>query len=123
MIERNKKGKLVQIEALLSTGPELRSLMLRRFHSQMLHLADASLDGCPMPEREVGGVTLRLTELQVKKLKERLYAFRQEILQMDDMDEGDEAVHHFSFQLVPFQKKPRVFFIIIILITDILEIV
>lgn len=101
-----EKGRLVQAEPLLSTGPQLRVLAARRFHQQMLQRAEAAMDTFPLEEREVGGVTVRLTQTQLRALKRRLYEVRQSILQMDGADDGDQAVHHFAFQLFPVTQWP-----------------
>jgi uncharacterized protein (TIGR02147 family) len=99
-------GRLHQAEALLTTGPELRVLAARRFHQQMLRRAEEAMDSMPLKEREVGGVTLRLTKPQVEHLRKRMYEIRQEILQLDGTGEGDQAVHHFAFQLFPVTDWP-----------------
>ena len=101
MLERGEDGKLRQATPLLSTGTEVHSLGVRRFHRDMLQHATAALESVPLHQREVGGVTLRLTEAQMQTLKQRLYEVRQEILAHDGAGTGPEAVYHFSFQLFP----------------------
>jgi uncharacterized protein (TIGR02147 family) len=103
-------GRLQQADTLLSTGPELRILSLRRFHQQMLRRAEEAMDEVPVGEREVGGVTVRLTQPQVELLRRRMFEVRQEVLQLDGADEGAQAVHHFAFQLFPvtdWSPEPR----------------
>jgi uncharacterized protein (TIGR02147 family) len=105
MVQRAEDGRLVQAEPLVSTGAELRSLALARFHSEMLRLADGALQrDVEGSEREFGGVTLRLTQPQIVHLKRRLYEIRQEILQLEGADDGPEAVYHFAFQLFPVSQ-------------------
>ena len=104
LLSRDDEGRLRQAEALLTTGPELRLLALRRFHQQMLRRAEAAMDSVALDEREVGGVTLRLTAPQVRHLKRRLFEVRQEVLQLDGADDGAEAVHHFAVQLFPVSR-------------------
>ena len=94
-------GRLQQAEPLLTTGPQLRVLAARRFHQQMLRRAEEAMDSMDLSEREVGGVTLRLSKPQVAHLRKRMYEIRQEILQLDGTGEGAHAVHHFAFQLFP----------------------
>jgi uncharacterized protein (TIGR02147 family) len=106
MLRRGDQGRLVQSEALISTGPELRTLSLRRFHQQMLEHAGTAMDEVPIDEREVGGVTVRLTATQVDHLKRRLYEIRQEVLQLEDSASSSEpeAVYHFALQLFPVTR-------------------
>ena len=106
LLRRDADGRLVQAEALISTGPELRTIALRRFHQQMLAQAARALDEVCLDEREVGGVTVRLTARQVHRLKQRLFEIRKEILQIEDeeLSDGPQAVYHFAVQLFPVTK-------------------
>lgn len=104
MLRRGEDGRLRQSDSLLSTGREIAGLVIRRFHGEMLALARTALDRIDPTEREVGGVTVRLTEPQVRHLKERLYELRQEVLQLDAAEDGDQAVYHMSFQLFPLTR-------------------
>jgi uncharacterized protein (TIGR02147 family) len=107
LLSRRTDGTLEQAEALLSTGPQLRLLSLRRFHQQMLHRAEAAMDQVPLEEREVGGVTLRLTAPQFRYMKQRMFELRQEVLQLDGAGAGPEAVYHFAFQLFPVTDREQ----------------
>ncbi len=107
LLTRRPDGTLQQAEALLSTGPQLRLLSLRRFHQQMLHRAEAAMDQVALDEREVGGVTLRLTAPQVRYMKQRMFELRQEVLQLDGAGDGPEAVYHFAFQLFPLTDREQ----------------
>ena len=106
LLRRDERGRLVQHEALVTTGPELRTLSLRRFHQQMLALASDAMDDVPVDEREVGGVTVRLTAHQVRHLKRRMWEIRQEVLQLEGEDTSDEpeAVYHLALQLFPLTR-------------------
>ncbi len=105
LLERGEEG-LRQAEPLLTTGPQLRVLAARRFHQQMLRRAEEAMDSMPLEDREVGGVTLRLSRPQVDHLRKRMYEIRQEILQLDGTGDGAQAVHHFAFQLFPVTDWP-----------------
>ncbi len=107
LLSRRADGSLEQAEPLLSTGPQLRLLSLRRFHQQMLHRAEAAMDQVPLEEREVGGVTLRLTAPQFRYMKQRMFELRQEVLQLDGAGTGPEAVYHFAFQLFPVTDQEQ----------------
>ena len=104
LIERDKSGRMVHGNSLVSTGPELRLLALRKFHQKMLTLSREALDNIPVDEREIGGVTLRLTERQFTALRERMRELRQEILQLDGRDDGPQAVYQVSFQIIPLSQ-------------------
>ena len=105
LLTRQDDGSLAQAEPLLSTGPQLRLISLRRFHQQMLRRAEEAMDQVPLDEREVGGVTLRLTAPQYRYMKQRMFELRQEVLQLDGAGAGPEAVYHFAFQLFPVTDR------------------
>lgn len=107
LLTRHADGTLHQAEPLLSTGRQLRLLSLRRFHQQMLHRAESAMDQVPLDEREVGGVTLRLTAPQFRYMKQRMFELRQEVLQLDGAGDGPEAVYHFGFQLFPVTDREQ----------------
>lgn len=104
LVERDPGGALRQSDALLTTAHEIHSLAVRRFHREMLKLGAESLERTERSEREVGGVTLRLTRDQVTELKARLFEIGAEVLQHDGAGEGPEAVYQFSFQLFPLTE-------------------
>jgi len=102
LLARDGDGRLVQSDALVTTGRSVDALAVRRFHHDMMALGSAALDDVPKYEREVGGVTFRLSPAQLRRLKDRLYDLRQELLQLDGADDDNpHAVYHFGFQLVP----------------------
>lgn len=104
LVTRDESGRLRQASSLVSTPPELTSLAVRSFHREMLHRAASALDAIPLEEREVGGVTVRLTAAQMRLLVARMAEIRREVLQLDGIGEGAEAVYHFAYQLFPVSQ-------------------
>lgn len=101
-LKRNRLGKLVQADPKISTGHEVRSLMVKAFHEEMLQIAAKSLEDVPADWREVGAVTLGVTSNQVSALKERIFQFRQSLLQeFATSDEANEHIMQFNVQLFP----------------------
>jgi uncharacterized protein (TIGR02147 family) len=107
LLVREESGRLRQADPLIATGPELRTLSMRAFHREMLHLAASALDSVPIEERSVRGVTLRLTAAQVKLLQRLLFEMAEQVLQHDGVGEGPEAVYHFGVQLFPLTYPSR----------------
>jgi uncharacterized protein (TIGR02147 family) len=104
LIKRCQDGTLRHDKSLVSTGPELNLLALRQFHQKMLTLSREALDSIPIAEREIGGVTLRLTKRQFCALRERMRDLRKEILQLDGKEDGSQAVYQVSFQIIPISR-------------------
>jgi uncharacterized protein (TIGR02147 family) len=98
---RGEDGTLGQGEALLSTGPEVRSLAIRNFHRQMIERATDALETIPLEEREISGTTVALSEDGFRLFKERIHALRAELLELSAEQKGPKRVIQFNFQAFP----------------------
>lgn len=100
-IEKVGPGKWKQKGTVLSTGPELTSLMVHNYHKVILELTRQMLDHLPAKERDVSTMTLGIKKHHFSELKTKIADFRKEILSMvADEDEPDEVVQ-VNFQLFP----------------------
>ncbi len=101
-IKRNKSGRLVQANPKLSTGHEIRSLMVKNFHREMLRLATDSMEAFAPAWREIGSVTMGVSADRIQELKEKIFQFRQEILEIfaEESQESDQVMQ-FNIQLFP----------------------
>ncbi|MBT8495175.1 MAG: TIGR02147 family protein [Rhodothermales bacterium] len=101
LLVRDDDGRLQQGEALLSTGPEVRSLAIRNFHKQMIGRALDAIEDVPLEEREISGTTVALTEEGFRLFKERIHALRAELLELSATEKGPKRVIQFNFQAFP----------------------
>ena len=101
LLVRTEAGELAQGEALVSTGPETRSLAIRNFHRQMIGRAVEALETVALEEREISGSTVALTEDGFKLFKERIHALRAELLELSAEQNGPRKVIQFNFQVFP----------------------
>ncbi|MGE0614222.1 MAG: TIGR02147 family protein [Bacteriovoracia bacterium] len=106
MIRRNPEtGRLEQIEAVISAGDDVTSVLLAGFHRQMIRLAGESISRVPKREREVSGATLYLTDEQVKALRELLRTVKHQALDMGARKSGEAGrVYQVCFQLFPLSQ-------------------
>lgn len=108
-VQRNADGQLVQHEPVLTTGDD-RPLghHIVSFHRAMLERAAESMDHVPREEREIGALTLSVSEAQFKAFKKRLYDVRQELLQasLEGTDAGGprDRVVQINFQMFPLAR-------------------
>ena len=107
LLVRNAAGRLVQADALLSTGPETRGLHIAAFHRAMMHRAVESIDLVAAPERDISSLTLCLGRGGLKALKERLQRFRRELLELSALESDPEQVVQVNFQLFPLSRASR----------------
>jgi uncharacterized protein (TIGR02147 family) len=107
LLVREPDGKLKQADALLSTGPQTRGLHIAAFHRAMTQRALESIDLVPAPERDISSLTLGVGRNGLKALKERLQAFRRELLELSALEAEPEQVIQLNFQLFPLSRPVR----------------
>ncbi|HVU01090.1 MAG TPA: TIGR02147 family protein [Polyangiaceae bacterium] len=107
LLVRGDGGRLVQADALLSTGPETRGLHIAAFHRVMTQRAIESIDLLPPNERDISSLTLCLSRGGLRSFKERLQRFRRELLELSALEQDPEQVVQINFQLFPLTKSRR----------------
>ncbi len=107
LLVRDASGKLTQADALLSTGPQTRGLHIAAFHRAMTQRALEAIDLVPAAERDISSLTLGVGRHGLKALKERLQAFRRELLELSALEAEPEQVIQLNFQLFPLSRPAR----------------
>lgn len=99
---RDEAGRLQQATVSVSTGSDrVRSLHLKNYHRKLLEHAATSLERLPAVQRDIAAVTLRMGPNAIARLKERLQAFRRELMDLADAEPDAEQVVHVGMQLLP----------------------
>jgi len=100
LIQRTANGyKLVDIN--ISTQDEVRSLMVKNYHKQMIGLAGEALERRPAAERDISSVTIPIRKSDFAKVKEHLQLMRKELLNLAAEPGEGEAVIQINLQLFP----------------------
>jgi len=104
-LKRDAKGKLILSQPTISSAAEVRSLALMRFHGQMIEKAKESLENVAMENRDISSVTIAVPANQLKKLKDKINEFRNELLATHDSVEGSSLrVYQLNVQLFPLSE-------------------
>ena len=98
------KGKLVPTEARISTGQEVRGIVFKSFHSQMISLALAALSKESGVDRDISSVTLGFSPEALPELKKVIAEFRQKVLQLEERFQGRNQVMQVNIQAFPLTK-------------------
>lgn len=101
---RTPEGKYQQTEPLLSTGFEVHSMAVRQFNKQMVELAAQSLDGVPVPERSVTGVTMAVSAATYRLITEEIRTLQDRILQLVESDPEANRIYQLNVLLFPVSK-------------------
>jgi uncharacterized protein (TIGR02147 family) len=102
LVQRDEAGCLRQASVSVSTGSDrVRSLHLKSYHRKMLEHAATSLERLPALQRDIAAVTLRMGPNGIQRLKERMQAFRRELMDLADAEADADQVIHVGMQLLP----------------------
>ncbi len=104
LIKQNDDGLWLQYDRDISTGPEIRELIIANFHKEMLRLATESIDRFPASERDISAVTLSIRRENLAEFKARLVSFRRELMELASLDEDPDRVVQINLQLFPLTK-------------------
>ncbi len=107
LLVRDDDGRLRQVDALVSTGPEIQGLHIANYHRAMMERAAASIDLVPPEERDISSLTLCMGEDGLRRIKARVQRFRRELLELSELDDDPVQVVQINFQLFPLTKALR----------------
>ena len=106
LLLRDDRAKLRPSEPAVSTEYEVPSQVVRHFNQEMIGLALTAPDRFAPAEREIGGLTLGLSQECYDRIKERIRLFKEEILSMVVEDpRGSELVAQLNLQLFPLVQS------------------
>jgi uncharacterized protein (TIGR02147 family) len=101
MLERGPDGALRQATPLVTTGAGPLGHHVFSYHHMMLERAGEALESVPHDEREVSCITVCVSDAGMRELKQRVRAFRRELLQIAELGNEPERVVQINFQLFP----------------------
>jgi len=107
LLVRDDDDRLVQADALLSTGAETRGLHIAAFHRAMTQRAIESIDLVPAQDRDISSLTLCLSRGGLRAFKERIQRMRRELLELSALESDPEQVVQINFQLFPLSRSGK----------------
>lgn len=105
LIKKNSEGHWVQCNQAVSTGPEVKSLVIGNFHKAMIKLAEESIDRHPADKRDISALTLSVSGRKLSEIKSRIEAFRKELLDLACSEEAPDQVIQINIQAFPLTKQ------------------
>ena len=86
---------------ILTTGDEVISDIVNRFHRENLILAAEDLTSAPLSQRDVSSLVLPLSQETFLLVKQEIQLFRKKLLQISESGLNSDRVYHLGFQLLP----------------------
>jgi uncharacterized protein (TIGR02147 family) len=88
----------------LTTENELKSFAVRKYHKEVLGVAQKALDEVPPHDREISQLTVKISPKGFLNIKQRIQQFREEVMQLVAQDKEVKNVYHVNFQFYPIAK-------------------
>jgi uncharacterized protein (TIGR02147 family) len=101
LIRKDKNGYWEQPEPIITTGPEVKSLLITNFHHEMIKMADESIDRFSADKRDVTAVTLSIDKNNIPEIKSKIAEFRKKILKEYACDQTPDQVIQINIQMFP----------------------
>ena len=106
-IKKGFNGKYEQNAALISSGDEVNSTILRKYHRTTLSQCINSLDTIPTKNRDISSLTLSVSDENYTLIKREIQQFRKRILALASSEEASaDKVCLLGIQLIPRSKMP-----------------
>jgi uncharacterized protein (TIGR02147 family) len=106
VIVENPDGTFRQTAKNISTGSEVRSIAVRKYHVQMARLAAETIEVIPKEQRDISGLTIGVSKELIETVKERIRLFREEIMMLVSSDtQTVEQVYRLNLQLFPVSRN------------------
>ena len=104
LIRKNGQGVWEATDTVVTTGPEVESLVIANFHREMITMAKEAIERFPREKRDITALTLSINEGSIPELKKRIALFRKELLQFACSEKASNQVVQINFQLFPLTE-------------------
>jgi uncharacterized protein (TIGR02147 family) len=98
-------GRLVPQRSRVSTGDEIASLAIIRYHQKMIDLGKESLTSVESSLRDISAISIAIPEEKLPELKKEISALRKKLLSMAEQETKPDAVYQVNFQLFPLSRQ------------------
>lgn len=102
-----EKKRFLPTKTRVSTGDEIASVAVIRYHQQLLDLAKNSLTTMNEHERDISAISFAVPSYMIEEIKEEIRIFRKKILSLTEQERRPDTVYQMAIQLFPVTKtKP-----------------
>jgi uncharacterized protein (TIGR02147 family) len=103
LLKKTANG-FAQSDVNITTADEVRSLLVKNYHHQMIRMAAASLDNLPSAQRDISSITIPIHARDFAKVKEQIQLMRKELLNLAAEPGAGEDVVQVNIQLFPLTE-------------------
>jgi uncharacterized protein (TIGR02147 family) len=103
LLKKTANG-FAQSDVNITTADEVRSLLVKNYHHQMIRMAGTALDYLPAAKRDVSSITIPIHVRDFPRLKEQIQLMRKELLNLAAEPGTGEEVVQVNIQLFPLTE-------------------
>lgn len=100
LLKKTANGYM-QNDVNITTSDEVKSLLVKNYHRQMIGMAARSLDSVPAAQRDISSITIPIHPKDFAKVKEQIRLMRKELLNLSAEPGTGEDVVQVNIQLFP----------------------
>lgn len=104
-IQKSETGRYSRTAAVLTTGPQVRSIAIANYHKVMMQRASEAIERFPALQRDITSLTLSVSEEAFAAIVAKLQDFRKEILELSETDDQRRKVVQLNMQLFPLSNS------------------
>ncbi len=101
LIEKTQDGVYRLLDKTVTTGPQVVSLAVQRFHLDMMDRAAEAVRNLPKEKRNVSALTVGISKESYAKICELILACQNEILDVARQDDKADQVYQINFHFFP----------------------
>lgn len=109
LIERDEAGTYIQTSRAVTTGPDIQSLLVPKFHLSMAELAQEAVTRFSKEYRYFSSVSMSISESAYQEVINIIIEARKRVVQKVAEDKSPDRAYHLNFQLFPLSnpKTPK----------------
>ena len=100
-IKKKVDGSYALTDSLITTGDEWRSIAIRQFQRETIHLAEESLNRHPKEVRDISTVTMGINLEDLEEIRELAKEFRSSVMKFAEKSRDPDSVFQLNIQLIP----------------------
>lgn len=104
LVEKLASGRYRQTDKVMTTGDEVVSLAVQKYHKENLAMALESIDRHTRDERDISCITCSVSGKGFEKIKSEIQLFRKVLLELIEQDKPADRVCQINFQLFPISN-------------------
>ena len=101
------KRRHVPSSEQFTTGDEIASIAVVRYHQKMIELGRESITSFEEFERDVSSVTISVSEASAARIKSEIQSFRKKIMAIADEDADGDRVRQLNIQFFPVTVRKK----------------